>query len=1192
MKTVTKEFVEKLIDFAPSLEQSGMGYAETQIEGTAALFNMLVRNRCAYLADEVGMGKTYVALGVMSLFRYFNPHAKIMVIAPRENIQRKWIKELENFVRFNWKSVGNRIKSIQSRPAWEPVYCNSLFEFVHEVLLDANRDFFLRMPSFSFRLKDAESQKKLKAEILKHLHWIDRRSLTVSEKNYQEFGNSFGCTLNAVIPEIDLIVVDEAHKLKHGFGKNVSTRNRIMGLAFGHPMGHEMEFEWFKKKAKHVLFLSATPFEEEYSAIQRQFDIFGFGNVTFRSPDSHDRLRMRDLLDKEVKESKKRQILNQLMIRRVSGLRIGGEKYTKNMYRREWRSGGYGIHDKPMEIDDTKQRLIVALMQKKVTEILQDPRFNNSFQIGMMSSFESFLESVGTTAKNRQKIQDNEGSEESRFYGEEQNTIATDEERHGIDTNVISKLVESYHQRFGERLPHPKLDATAKSLEDSFFTGDKTLVFVRRVATVYELAMKLDRSFDSWIRLRMERGIPELKDEMAKIFNRYERERRNLPVEKTEEYSGHGNSEDLEIGMEGRFYMDEDDEGSTETFFSWFFRGKGPGGILSGSAFQKNRLANTSAIHSTLFEDDYVSWLLERPSNVMKSLSNLTNISQKSLTTTLRNTAYGNFKNLSRQKKGYSRLYVYEAYQMAALRLIKDVGNTIGKKAGIIINERYPEGTLQHETAPQGFPDPEEMIGISTFFTELVKVPELRSKIWPDEIADDFRQGFRRREQRRELISALSRLGASFIDLYILAIKAIGSFSSGRQSYPDRSDYDLARGFVKLLKEQMRDNKFNAFYELSNSSNTFDLILAMNFPSVHSSRLIDLPTIYSATLKKQVPVGRMSGEVNSQMVRQFRMPGFPLLLVTTDVLQEGEDLHTFCKNVIHYGIAWMPSAIEQRTGRVDRIGSLIQRHYDGVDKPPPDDKFIQVHYPHLRDTVEVLQVRRVLQRLNRFLTLIHKTGQENEDLSSRINMSEEILDELVEIPPIKGVLESAFPVQKGWLNGELTGADAIVTDYVKEYGSYFDILWKQLIGMALISETCEQEDPRLKEGSVSLVNDELTLNHEEEDENCISKHFHLELRSQVSGDATLLRCESEVGYLNLRKDKVIDRLYKLQVDLGQIKICVRPEIKKHLDYVGIKGDILFHPKTTQTEEVAFLIRRTVEAAATIEDELNDILLKF
>ena len=59
------------------------------------------------------MGKTYVALGVMALLRYFDPRARIIVIAPRENIQRKWVKELQNFVRMNWKIVGNRVKSLQ-----------------------------------------------------------------------------------------------------------------------------------------------------------------------------------------------------------------------------------------------------------------------------------------------------------------------------------------------------------------------------------------------------------------------------------------------------------------------------------------------------------------------------------------------------------------------------------------------------------------------------------------------------------------------------------------------------------------------------------------------------------------------------------------------------------------------------------------------------------------------------------------------------------------------------------------------------------------------------------------------------------------------------------------------------------------------------------------------------------------------
>ena len=39
---------------------------------------------------------------------------------------------------------------------------------------------------------------------------------------------------------------------------------------------------------------------------------------------------------------------------------------------------------------DDRQRLIVALVQKKVAEVLQDERFGASFQMGMLASFESF----------------------------------------------------------------------------------------------------------------------------------------------------------------------------------------------------------------------------------------------------------------------------------------------------------------------------------------------------------------------------------------------------------------------------------------------------------------------------------------------------------------------------------------------------------------------------------------------------------------------------------------------------------------------------------------------------------------------------------------------------------------------------------------------------------------------------------
>ena len=341
MTTVTPSFVKELIDFAPTEQVRGFGFSEQQQHGTAALFNMLERNRCAYLADEVGMGKTYVALGVMALTRYFNPHARIVVIAPRENIQRKWIKELKNFVRLNWQLTGNRVKSLQGEPAWEPVYCNSLVDFVAEALLNADRDFFLRMTSFSIAVKDLDNRQRLRRQLQERVSWLP--SGTLSAKTPEAFRDAYGCAINAAMPAVDLLVIDEGHNLKHGFGLNVSNRNRVMGFAFGHPAGKTAGYSWYHHKPKRVLLLSATPFEDDYAAIQRQLDVLGYGKARLWDATSRDVLRVDRLLSADVSEDQKREIIGRLMVRRVAGLRINGRLYTKNMYRREWRQGGYQV---------------------------------------------------------------------------------------------------------------------------------------------------------------------------------------------------------------------------------------------------------------------------------------------------------------------------------------------------------------------------------------------------------------------------------------------------------------------------------------------------------------------------------------------------------------------------------------------------------------------------------------------------------------------------------------------------------------------------------------------------------------------------------------------------------------------------------------------------------------------------------
>ena len=96
--------------------------------------------------------------------------------------------------------------------------------------------------------------------------------------------------------------------------------------------------------------------------------------------------------------------------------------------------------------------------------------------------------------------------------------------------------------------------------------------------------------------------------------------------------------------------------------------------------------------------------------------------------------------------------------------------------------------------------------------------------------------------------------------------------------------------------------------------------------------------------------------------RQFRTPSLPRVIVCTDTLKEGVDLHLFCDRVLHYGVAWTSGDLEQRVGRVDRFFSQIERRLQEVG--PPDVE-LHVGYPHIVASLERGQVERVIERQKR-----------------------------------------------------------------------------------------------------------------------------------------------------------------------------------------------------------------------------------
>lgn len=66
--------------------------------------------------------------------------------------------------------------------------------------------------------------------------------------------------------------------------------------------------------------------------------------------------------------------------------------------------------------------------------------------------------------------------------------------------------------------------------------------------------------------------------------------------------------------------------------------------------------------------------------------------------------------------------------------------------------------------------------------------------------------------------------------------------------------------------------------------------------------------------------GGTDRDTRTRLMRAFNTPFFPDILICSEVMGEGVDLHRFCRHVIHHDLAWNPSTIEQRTGRIDRLG--------------------------------------------------------------------------------------------------------------------------------------------------------------------------------------------------------------------------------------------------------------------------------
>lgn len=156
---------------------------------------------------------------------------------------------------------------------------------------------------------------------------------------------------------------------------------------------------------------------------------------------------------------------------------------------------------------------------------------------------------------------------------------------------------------------------------------------------------------------------------------------------------------------------------------------------------------------------------------------------------------------------------------------------------------------------------------------------------------------------------------------------------------------------VDLEALRKEDSKFNRL-----------LAVVRDFIRAHPQEKIVLFTTFRATArylterltKEGLPALLLWGgqaQSKQEVINEFQKSDGLRILVSTEVASEGVDLQ-FCKVLVNYDLPWNPTRIEQRIGRIDRLGQKA--------------KIIHVWNLYFKNTIDDRIVSRLLERLRIF----------------------------------------------------------------------------------------------------------------------------------------------------------------------------------------------------------------------------------
>lgn len=844
------------------------------------------------LADEVGMGKTYEALGVLAARLHDRPEARALILTPGRDLNTKWAKELRAFCDPSlpmYRGFAGRHDTadtlaevvektrekqiviapvnifVGSRSVAEQAYLISLWAHGQELAGNQIAALFRRYRDGVNRAVDVENTSFLGAfawdvvrphvrEVLRDHGRTGDGSLAAiwSAHGYEGFAGQAAIDaalsdlrfrlVRRLLPELDLLVIDEAHKLKNEDSMRATGVRTVL----------EGRFD-------KALFLTATPFQLTVAELRQVFSLFALA----RSAPGDLLERARGLLDHVAEYTRAYGDLERVWAQADGAVAADfGAWFERHP-------------DLAVDPEDPALRAIVAparrLLARKrdhiepgfrawmIRSLREDKRtYRKSHRTRLRAKggagvpfmlYERFIAEL-FRSRNRTHKAAVQINMVSSYGAARTGALLADEVKAGLgeEAEAYRKLLQRVIGELrDERGGHPKVDHVVRDAIASAERDEKTLVFCARVESLRELKREIEAAWVERLVERWQRVFPGATHD--DIF----------------EHQDDGKSVD---GHHSRL---------------------------------RDRFNRTQDALYLALRERYVSTLLQATDFAADHLGEIVARANEIL---------GRQRVSKTQAERVDWSLLKRSVEQATASLLRESGDSgdVDPKA------------LQHLTDDRYVP-----LGYDLVADDVEAFAQGdRSPTWTIDV-EDARLVLRREHLWVYLTGALIDIPP---ELRVRTVEKLASYLVSRHLpfLPDLLAYAKAEGVdVTAPPARALLPVVDRFWTSPAGRPWCDLLrryltYAGRLDNERRREVLDDVVRADSIVRHTV-----EGESRERLREAFNTPLYPMVLVANEVMQEGLDLHHHCRRVIHHDLAWNPAQLEQRVGRVDRLGSLVQR---------------------------------------------------------------------------------------------------------------------------------------------------------------------------------------------------------------------------------------------------------------------------